>query len=55
MIRDEEKEVHAAQPEGRRAYSKPHLQIYGDLDSITRAITSGKNEDHFSPGPSDMT
>jgi len=55
MVIEDRKEVQGASPERKKPYSKPRLQIYGDLNTITGAVTSGKKEDKFSPGPSDMT
>lgn len=55
MVLEDRKEDGVVRPEGKKPYRKPQLQIYGDLNTITKAVSSGKKEDGFSPGPSDMT
>jgi hypothetical protein len=55
MAFEDQKEAESISPEGKKPYRKPQLQIYGDLGSLTGHVTTGKQEDHFSPGPADMT
>jgi hypothetical protein len=55
MVLEDQKGAQVVSPEGKKPYRKPQLQIYGDLNTITNAVTAGKNEDKYSPGPSDMT
>jgi hypothetical protein len=55
MVLEDKKDAQVVSPGGKKPYRKPQLQIYGDLNTITRAVTTGKNEDKYSPGPSDMT
>jgi hypothetical protein len=55
MALEDQKEAESISPEGKKPYRKPQLQIYGDLGSLTGHLTTGKQEDHFSPGPADMT
>ena len=55
LVLEDQKGAQVVSPEGKKPYRKPQLQIYGDLNTITNAVTAGKNEDKYSPGPSDMT
>jgi hypothetical protein len=38
---EDKKDVKAVSPEGKKPYSKPQLQVYGDLGSITKAANNG--------------
>ena len=55
MVSEEKKKAQKDPSEAKKPYRKPRLQIYGDLSSITKAVTGGKKTDHFTSGPSDKT
>jgi len=38
---EDKKDVKAVSPEGKKPYSKPQLQVYGDLGSITKSSNNG--------------
>jgi hypothetical protein len=46
MVLRDQKDVQRVSSEGKKPYRKPELQVYGDLGSMTRTFTTGKNEDH---------
>ncbi len=39
------KNENPSEPQTRKAYEKPQLQVYGDLAEITKAVTGTKNND----------
>jgi len=41
MSFEDQKNVQKVSPEGKKPYSKPQLQVYGDLGSITRSANNG--------------
>ena len=45
MVLEDRKDVEAGRPEGKKAYSKPKLQVYGDLASITKAVHRNTMQD----------
>ena len=41
MVFEDKKDVKAVSPEGKKPYSKPRLQVYGDLGAITKSANNG--------------
>jgi hypothetical protein len=41
MVFEDKKDVQGVSAEGKKPYSKPKLEVYGDLASITRAKDAG--------------
>jgi hypothetical protein len=45
MVLKDQKEARRVSPEGRKPYSKPKIQVYGDLGSITKTQHRNTKQD----------
>jgi hypothetical protein len=45
MVFEDKKDAKKVSPEGKKPYSKPKLQVYGDLSSITRTVHRNTKQD----------